>query len=375
MNAEQARHKLRVGATLARTGMLKPSRPDRIARSLLAVRRWGATPAAGYRRLERPLPNHTAIIDDRGTLTFREVHLRSNALAHGLARYGLGPGDSVAIMCRNHRGFVEATVACSKLGLGATYLNTAFGAGVAEVLRREQPAAAIYDQEFAELIHDGGPPKLFLAWCDQDFLRASAAEASLEELIARMPHDDLRPPARPGRVVILTSGTTGTPKGAARHHPDSVEPAAALFSKIPLRARERTMIAAPMFHSWGLAHFTLALPLSSTLVLRRRFDPEETLRAVSAHRAAALILVPVMLQRILELDRATLARYDTSALRIIATSGSALPGELATRRWKSSAPSSTTCTARRRSRGRRSPPPRTCARRPAPPADRRSARS
>jgi fatty-acyl-CoA synthase len=131
--------------------------------------------------------------------------------------------------------------------------------------------------------------------------------------------------------VILTSGTTGTPKGAARHHPDSVEPAAALFSKIPLRAREPTMIAAPMFHSWGLAHFTLALPLASTLVLRRRFDPEETLRAVSAHRVSALILVPVMLQRILELDRATLARYDTSSLRIIAASGSALPGELATR--------------------------------------------
>ena len=111
--------------------------------------------------------------------------------------------------------------------------------------------------------------------------------------------------------MILTSGTTGTPKGAARHHPDSLEPAAALFSKIPLRAREATMIAAPMFHSWGLGHFTLALPLASTLVLRRRFDPEETLRAVSAHRVAALILVPVMLQRILELDRATLARYDT----------------------------------------------------------------
>ena len=62
-------------------------------------------------------------------------------------------------------------------------------------------------------------------------------------------------------MVILTSGTTGTPKGAARKQPDSLEPAAALFSKIPLQARETTMIAAPMFHSWGFAHFTLGLPL------------------------------------------------------------------------------------------------------------------
>jgi fatty-acyl-CoA synthase len=131
--------------------------------------------------------------------------------------------------------------------------------------------------------------------------------------------------------VILTSGTTGTPKGAARPQSDSVEPAAALFSKIPLKARETTMIAAPMFHSWGFAHFTLGLPLASTLVLRHKFDPEETLRAVSQHRASALALVPVMLQRILDLGAETIARYDTRSLKVIAVSGSALPGELATR--------------------------------------------
>ena len=91
------------------------------------------------------------------------------------------------------------------------------------------------------------------------------------------------------------------------------------------------MIAAPMFHSWGFAHFTLALPLASTLVLRRRFDPEDTLRAVAQHRASALAVVPVMLQRILELPQETIARYDTHALKVIAVSGSALPGELATR--------------------------------------------
>ena len=110
-----------------------------------------------------------------------------------------------------------------------------------------------------------------------------------------------QPPAEKGRVVILTSGTTGTPKGAARNQRDSIEPAAALFSKIPLKARETTMIAAPMFHSWGFAHFMLGLPLASTLVLRRKFDPEETLEAVAQHRASALVVVPVMLQRILDL--------------------------------------------------------------------------
>ena len=161
--------------------------------------------------------------------------------------------------------------------------------------------------------------------------RPSAADPLLDELIERGDPAALAPPSETGRVVILTSGTTGAPKGAARKQPDSLEPVAALFSKIPLRARETTVIAAPMFHSWGFAHFTLALPLASTLVLHRRFDAEQTLAAVAQHGASALVLVPVMLQRILELPPETIARYDMHRLRVIALSGSALPGELATR--------------------------------------------
>ena len=139
------------------------------------------------------------------------------------------------------------------------------------------------------------------------------------------------PPESKGRVVILTSGTTGTPKGAQRKQPESLEPAAALLSKIPLRAGEPTMIAAPMFHSWGFVHFTLGMGLGSTLVLRRQFDPEDTLSATAQHECTALVVVPVMLQRILELPDETIDRYDLSALRVIAASGCALPGELATK--------------------------------------------
>ena len=130
---------------------------------------------------------------------------------------------------------------------------------------------------------------------------------------------------------ILTSGTTGAQKGAQRAQPDTLGPLAALFSRIPLWAHERTVIAAPLFHSWGFAHFLLGLSLSSTYVLRRRFDPEDTLRVAQQTGATALIVVPVMMQRILELPAETLATYRLPDLRITAASGSALPGELATR--------------------------------------------
>jgi acyl-CoA synthetase (AMP-forming)/AMP-acid ligase II len=332
-----ARHKLLVAKSLIDTGMFEPLRPDRVLQSLVALRRWGATPAGAYSGAAARYPDRLALVDERGGLSFGQVHRRTSALAAELRKAGISEGDGVAIMCRNHRGFIEATVACSKLGAGALYLNTAFaGPQITDVLAREDPVAVIYDEEFSALVSAGAAGRLrFVAWRDPSGPSAqpSAAEAepTLEELIARGDDSEPTPPLEKGRVVILTSGTTGTPKGAARPQSDSVEPAAALFSKIPLKARETTMIAAPMFHSWGYAHFLLSLPLLSTLVLRRKFDPEETLEAIAQHQATALVVVPVMLQRILELPPETIARYDVSSLKAIAVSGSALPGELATR--------------------------------------------
>jgi fatty-acyl-CoA synthase len=330
VDAHEVRYKLQVARALLGTGIVQPERLDKTVRAMAALRRWGPSSPAAYLGGTARFPGRTAIVDDRGTITFRDVNARTNALANSLREAGVGEGDDIAIMCRNHRGFIEATVACAKLGAGALYLNTAFaGPQIADVLRREDPVAVIYDDEFTDLVDDGARGRKRYVVLAEPHLEAT--EQTLEQLIDEGSSDEPSPPAEKGRVVILTSGTTGTPKGAARKQPDTLEPAAALFSKIPLKARGTTMIAAPMFHSWGYAHFTLALALSSTIVLRSRFDPEDTVRAVSQHRASALAVVPVMLQRILDLGEDVLARYDTSCLRVIALSGSALPGELATR--------------------------------------------
>jgi acyl-CoA synthetase (AMP-forming)/AMP-acid ligase II len=325
---DQVVHKAWVAKTLAGAGIIRPTRPDKLARIGISYVRWGPTPAAGYALSAIRHPNDTAIIDELGTLTFSDVHKRTNALANAFAEKGIKEGDGVAIMARNHRGFIDATVACSKLGANALYLNTAFAAPqITDVVEREEPVALVYDEEFAELVKDAGKGrKRFIAWYDGP----DKPDCDIiEELIEAGDDSDPTPPKEKGRVVILTSGTTGTPKGANRSQPESLDPAAALFSKIPLKARESTMIAAPMFHSWGFAHFTLGLGLSSTLVLRRKFDPEMTLSDTAQHECTNLAVVPVMLQRILELGEDTIKKYDLSSLRVIAASGSALPGELA----------------------------------------------
>jgi fatty-acyl-CoA synthase len=308
-------------------GIVGPSRPDRTAKVAATFLRWGASPATGVATAAHKYPHETMLIDERGSLTFERVHRRTNALAHAFAEMGIGPGDGIGIMCRNHRGFVETTLAAAKLGASALYLNTMFaGPQLVEVMRREGPKALVYDEEFAGLL-DGVDESVarIVGWTD-----GTSEEQTLDSLIAAGDDSNLKPPPDKPRFVILTSGTTGAPKGAQRSSPDGLLTMAALIDKIPYRARETMMIAAPLFHSWGFFHFIVSLPTASTMVLRRRFDEEGTMRAVQDHRAQVLAVVPVMLQRILRLPEETLAAYDLSSLRITSASGSALPGELAT---------------------------------------------
>ncbi len=307
-------------------GVAALHRPDKAVKVVSALVRWGASPALGITTAAIHHPHETALIDERGSLTFEQMQRRTNALAHTLERMGVGYGDGVGIMCRNHRGFIEATLAAAKLGASALYLNTMFaGPQLAEVTRREGPKVLVYDEEFTELL-DGVDASVerVVGWADGE-----PEVPTLDSLIASAGDEDLKPPPDKPRFVILTSGTTGTPKGAQRSSPDGLFALAALIDRIPYRSRDTMMIAAPLFHSWGFFHFIMSLPTASTIVLRRRFDPEGTLQAVQEHSAQVLGAVPVMIQRILQLPEETLDRYDLSSLRITSLSGSSLPGELA----------------------------------------------
>ena len=139
-------------------------------------------------------PHEPSVIDELGTLTFQEMDVRSNRLAHSLADAGVKEGDGVAIMCRNHRGFIDATVAVSKLGADSLYLNTAFAAPqLTEVVKREKPAGIIYDEEFAGLLDDAGKRrKRFVAWHDEE----KTDDPNLDELIEAGDDEGVVPPDR-----------------------------------------------------------------------------------------------------------------------------------------------------------------------------------
>ena len=274
-------------------------------------------------------PHQVGLVDELGELPGGEMHRRSNALARALAERGVREGDSVAVMCRNHRGFVDASIAVAKLGADILYLNTAFaGPQLVDVLAREAPRLVVHDEEFTGLLSGADIADRVLGWTDGD-----AGEDSLEGLIvaglAAGRTGDLTPPASKGRTIILTSGTTGTPKGAPR--PQGGLPAAiSLLSRMPLKSGWKCHVAAPLFHTWGFAHYQLAMMLGTTLVLTRKFDPEDALRLLHEEECDSFAVIPVMLQRILALPEETLDRYPLPHLKAVASSGSALPGDLPT---------------------------------------------
>ena len=310
---------------LIRTGVLAPVRPDRLVRMLDAVRRTGVTPATACAIGAARHPDQRAIVDDRGAITYRELDRRVAAIAAGLASEGVGPSNAVAIMCRNHRGFVEALLAATRLGADVLLLNTEFpGPQLADALAGHAVGAVILDEEFAPVFDAAGYRGLrVLAWCDR------ATGRTLDDL-ARTGGAPGRP-SRRSRITILTSGTTGRPKGAPRT-PELralIGPMATLLSTIELRAREPMLIGPPLFHGFGLSYLALGLFLGSTLVLRRKFEPEAVLAAIAEQRVTMIVGVPVMLKRILDVPAAVRQRHDTSSLRAAISAGAALPGDLA----------------------------------------------
>jgi fatty-acyl-CoA synthase len=310
------RRRVTAGMILARANLQLFERPDRLARSLLAMAPWGTTLPGVLAAAAGRYPDRVAIHDDEGSLTYGELWDRAQRVAGALLARGVGDGTRIGLLARNHRGFVEWLVGASATGADVVLLNTGFAAPqLAAVVRSEGITLIVHDDDFTDVVADSGV---------ETFDEAAMAALAGSDAMAG-------PLRNQGRMVILTSGTTGQPKGAARRSdPAAIEGVAAVLERIPFRLGDTQVIAAPLFHGWGLTNLLLGLGRCTTNVLSRRFDAEATLRATSTHGAEVLVVVPVMLSRILALDPQVLVAWPTPRLRVIASSGSALGSRLAT---------------------------------------------
>ncbi|EHN09791.1 Long-chain-fatty-acid--CoA ligase [Patulibacter medicamentivorans] len=325
-SARRAGLEVRGLRALLKAGMLGAESPQRlrqIARALSDFGSFGsATKIAALRHGALP-----AIADDRGEVTFADFDAQVDQLANALRAKGIGPGSKIGILCRNHRAPLLVAFAGVRAGATVVYLNTAFSARQAkEVAEREGVELLFHDEELADAVA-GVELALGAVAC----ATRPGVEDPLDALIASGASG--APPAPPssGRIVLLTSGTTGTPKGAPREDPRGFIGPGAVLERMPMRAREATVIGPPLFHGTGLLIALLSLGLGSKLVLRPRFDAAQFLDDVEAHRATTVCVVPIMLQRVLALDPDEVRARDLSSLRVAFSAGSQLPAEVAAR--------------------------------------------
>jgi fatty-acyl-CoA synthase len=311
-------------------GALRLESPQAIAALVADIARWGEIgmiPSANARRT----PHRLAIIDDEGTMTFRELDDAVNAVANGMVSMGVKGGNGVAILARNHRWFLIANFACARVGARTILLNTEFsGPQIADVADREGARLLIYDDEYSTAVSQAN----FELGKLRAFAETPDGDETLAQVIARCSKEPAPKASKHASLIILTSGTTGTPKGANRSTAPTLAPVGGVLSSVPFKSGEVTSLPSPMFHALGYLHATLAMTLGSTLILRRRFRPMTVVEDIEKHRVTALVVVPVMLSRMLDALDGAERSYDLSSLRIVFVSGSQLGAELATRATK-----------------------------------------
>ena len=310
---------------LVRAGVINPARPDHGIKQLRHLRQFGPTLAGGFASAADRAPDRLAVVDETRSLTFAELVERSTGIARGMVTLGVTPQDTVAILGPNEVGFVEALVATSRLGADAVLLSTFLSAEqLARVVEREKVKLVVVHPDLVHVLTDV-PAHV------QVVTTTPAPDGGLD--LDKLAGGQAELPAvhRRGRIVILTSGTTGVPKSARRPAPSGLGPVASMLSGFPLRAGETIHISSPLFHTWALGMLQLAPAIVSTVVLRKRADPETVLAALSRHRCTALVGVPVILDRLCSLPPEVLAKHDTSRLRVVASSGAALLPDLVTR--------------------------------------------
>jgi acyl-CoA synthetase (AMP-forming)/AMP-acid ligase II len=254
-----------IAKTMAKRGMLNPGPPVAQVKQLTALKKWGFGLAGELRQAANRSPETVAVIDEtRGETTYAQLLANSEKIAVILREMGFGPGDRIGLLARNHVQAIEVMTATSAVGIDLVLGNTGLaGPQLAVVLEQQGVKALIHDDEFAEVVAH---------------LPESMPKVTETELASRVAQtarpDSLPVPAKGGRTVILTSGTTGTPKGAARKTPGGFGPLISIIDRIPLRAHDRILISAPIFHTWGYAAMQLSMALRATIILQRRFKPE-----------------------------------------------------------------------------------------------------
>lgn len=254
----------------------------------------------------------------------RELEARARKLAGGLLERNIGPGDSIAILARNHPVYADVILACRLMGCFYCPINSHLTAREIEFILKDCGAKLLLVQQdlsdrvpesvraIPTLVVGGGSAQGALDY--KQWLFAQRAFHGATDT--------------PGSHVPYTAGTTGRPKGVVRLPVRSGERVAkrALYRKLMadafgIYAGGRVLMPAPLYHSAPSVIAQTSLDVSERFVLMPRFDALDLLDAIEAHRITTLYLVPIMYSRLLAVPEEVRSRYDISSLKFVASTG------------------------------------------------------
>src|SRR5215469_10885765 len=268
-------------------------------------------------------PGKLAVIDDRpgaGVVawTYARLEAEANRLANALASLGVGPGEKVIWCGPNSPQVVAVVNATRKLGAVAVPLNYRLTAAEARYIVTHSDASAAYvDAEYAHLIPAPGDEGT--GHLRHVLVYGGAAPAGMlgGDLVASAPAG---PPAGEAggtnATMIYTSGTTGQPKGAYRKMTDQ-STAVALIGLIGYTPDDIYLTSGPLYHSGPLAFMGAGLTLGQTIIVQRKFEPEDWLRLVDKYEVSSTFSAPPLIRLVCALPTEVKARYDRSSMRIM----------------------------------------------------------
>lgn len=292
-------------------------------------------PALVYRVYGRSLADKVAVVDRGRETTFAELDRRIDRVAAGLVARGIGRRGRVVLMIKNRQEFIEVSAACARIGAGAVSISWRSTARELDyVLEHSGARALVVEEELLPVVDHTSVSKtvgdnvFVIGASDETRARHHAYEELLHDAPGSRPDDTSVD--EDAALVVYTSGTTGSPKGAVRKFPkNAVAGALRFLAETPLRVDDVHLVTAPLYHSTAFGFLTLAQILGATAVIQEHFDPEAFLRLVERHRVTTTAVVPTMLQRLLDLPEEVRRRYDTRSLRVVFSGGAALPAPVA----------------------------------------------
>ncbi|MBU3689656.1 MAG: AMP-dependent synthetase [Acidimicrobiales bacterium mtb01] len=280
------------------------------------------------------VPSQPALVDERGTTSWHELNERVNRLSNALRGRGLPEGSTIALMCGNRREAFEVTLAAMHSGLVVVPVNWHWA-----------------PDELAYVMQDAGASVLFVDDTRLEVAHAASGESTHDgELVVVGPrsngaiqYEDLvseGDPAAPasqssGGPMFYTSGTTGRPKGVRGGLSRTGLPAtgfellaAGIVDTAGIPRQGTTLLVGPMYHSAQWVFSVAPLVSGSTVVMRERFDPAETLELIDAHRCTNVHLVPTQFVRLLRLQPEQKAAFDGSSLSVVLHGAAPCPPEV-----------------------------------------------